>query len=56
MDTNIKEVLAIIEKRLDAMEEKIDAIADEVNEIKEDIPSDLDEELGEIKSLLIQLS
>lgn len=56
MNTDIREALAIIEKRLDTLEEKIDAIAEEVNEMKADLPPDLDEDLSEIKSLLIQLS
>ena len=54
MDTEIRQALAIIEKRLDTLEEKIDAIADDVNDMREDIPSGLDEELSEIKSILIQ--
>ena len=55
MDSNLKEALTVIEQKLDILEEKIDIITDEVNEIKEYIPTTLDEDLTEIKSLLIQI-
>jgi len=36
--------------------EKIDIITDEANEIKECIPTTLDEDLSEIKSLFMQIA
>jgi hypothetical protein len=56
MDTGIKASLVMIEKKLEAIEERVDSIADEVNDIKEDLPSNLDEDISEIKSLLIQIA
>ncbi|MGD8701354.1 MAG: hypothetical protein PVG51_04430 [Desulfosarcina sp.] len=55
MDSDLKEALSVLEQKLDILEEKIDIITDEVNEIKEYIPTTLDEDLTEIKSLLIQI-
>jgi archaellum component FlaC len=56
MDTQIKASLVMIEKKLEALEERIEVIADEVSELKEDLPTNLDEDLSEIKSLLIQMA
>jgi len=56
MDTEIKASLVMLEKKLEAMEERIEVIADEVSDIKEDLPSNLDEDISEIKSLLIQMA
>jgi hypothetical protein len=42
--------------KLKSLEEKIEIIADEVNEVKEYIPATLDEDLSEIKSILMQIS
>jgi len=56
MDTEIKAALVMIEKKLEAIEERVEAIADEVNDIKEDLPANLDEDVSEIKSLLIQIA
>jgi len=56
MDAEVKAALATIEKKLEAIEERVESIADEVSDIKEDLPSNLDEDLSEIKSLLIQIA
>ena len=55
MEPGLKETLAVLEKKLEALEEKVDIITDELNEIKEYIPTTLDEDLSEIKSILIQM-
>lgn len=56
MDSDIKEAIAALGKKLELIEEKINMIADEVVEIKDEIPANLDEDLEEIKSLLIQIA
>jgi hypothetical protein len=56
MDSDIKEALAALGKKLELIEEKISMIADELVEIKDEIPANLDEDVEEIKSLLIQIS
>jgi hypothetical protein len=56
MDTEIKAALVMIGKKLEAIEERVEAIADEVSDIKEDLPTNLDEDVSEIKSLLIQIA
>ena len=56
MEPDLKDVLVVLEKKLEAIEERIDIIVDEVNEIREYIPTTLDEDLSEIKSILIQIS
>ncbi len=50
MEPELKETLAVLEKKLESLEEKIEDIAYELNEIKEYIPTTLDEDLSEIKS------
>lgn len=56
MDAEIKAALVMIEKKLEAIEERVEAIADEVSDIKEELPANLDEDVSEIKSLLIQMT
>ena len=56
MEPELKETLAVLEKKLESLEEKIEDIAEELNEIKEYIPTTLDEDLSEIKSILMQIS
>lgn len=56
MVPDMREAFAIIEKKLEAIEEKVETIAEDVNEMKEDIPISLDDDLSEIKSLLIQIT
>jgi hypothetical protein len=56
MEPELKEILIVFEKKLESLEEKIEIIADEVNEVKEYIPATLDEDLSEIKSILMQIS
>ena len=55
MDSDLKEALVVLEKKLEAIEEKVEILADEVEEIKELLPTTLDEDLSEIKSILIQM-
>jgi archaellum component FlaC len=55
MATDVKEALVFIERKLESIEKKVEAIADDVNEMREDIPTNLDEDLSEIKSLLVQI-
>lgn len=56
MDSDVREVLVFIEKKLESIEEKIDTIVDEIDEIKEYVPATLDDDLAEIKSLLVQMT
>ena len=56
MEPQLKETLVVLEKKLESLEEKLEIIADEVNEIKEYLPTTLDEDLSEIKSILMQIS
>jgi len=56
MDSDVREALVFIEKKLESIEEKIDTIADEIDEFKEYIPATLDGDLAEIKSFLIQMT
>lgn len=56
MEADIKKALDLIVTKMDQLEEKVDAISDELEEIKENIPISLDEDLTEIKSLLIQIA
>jgi chaperonin cofactor prefoldin len=56
MESKLKESLAVLEKKLEALEEKIDIISDEISEIKEYIPTTLEEDLSEIKSMILQMS
>jgi prefoldin subunit 5 len=53
MDTDVREAIIFLEKKIEAIETKIDSITDMVAEIKEGVPEGLDDELSEIKSLLI---
>ncbi|BBO67652.1 hypothetical protein DSCA_15820 [Desulfosarcina alkanivorans] len=55
MDSDLRDALAVLEKKLEAIEEKIDILADDVEEIKEMLPTTLDEDLSEIKSTLMQM-
>jgi hypothetical protein len=55
MDSDLKNTLVVLEKKLEAIEEKVDILADEVEEIKELLPTTLDEDLSEIKSILMQM-
>ena len=55
MESDLKETLTVLEQKLETLEEKIDIITDELNEIKEYIPTTLDEDLSEIKSILMQM-
>jgi hypothetical protein len=55
MGSDLKDTLAVIEKKLEAIEEKVDILADEVEEIKEFLPTTLDEDLSEIKSILMRI-
>jgi peptidoglycan hydrolase CwlO-like protein len=56
MDSEVRDALVFIEKKLESIEEKIDSIAEEIDEAKEYIPTALDEDLAEIKSILIQIT
>jgi hypothetical protein len=56
MDTDIKESIETLGMILERIEEKINMLGDEVVEIKDEIPANLDEDLEEIKSLLIQIA
>lgn len=55
MDSDLKDTLVVLEKKLEAIEEKVGTIAEEVEEIKEFLPTTLDEDLSEIKSILLQM-
>lgn len=56
MDSDIREALVLMQQKIESIGEKIDMIADEVNEIKEYLPDSLDEDLTEIKSLMMQVT
>ncbi|MGD9307891.1 MAG: hypothetical protein PVG51_02065 [Desulfosarcina sp.] len=56
MESEIEETLIVLEKKLESLEENFEIIADEVNEVKEYIPATMDEDLSEIKSILMQIS
>jgi hypothetical protein len=56
LDSDVREALVLIEKKLESIEEKIDTVADALDEFKECIPATLDDDLAEIKSFIIQLT
>jgi hypothetical protein len=56
MDSEVRDALVFMEKKLESIEEKIDTIVDAMDEFKEYIPATLDDDLAEIKSLLIQMT
>jgi prefoldin subunit 5 len=56
MDSEVRDALVFIEKKLESIEEKIDTVADALDEFKEYIPATLDDDLVEIKSFLIQMT
>jgi len=53
MDIDVREAIIFLEKKIEAIETKIDSITDKVDEIRESIPDDLDGEISEIKSILM---
>jgi hypothetical protein len=54
MDPEIKQALLFMGKKLESLEDKLDAITDKLDDLREDIPPDMDEDLSEIKAILVQ--
>ena len=54
MDADVRQTLLLLGNKLASLEEKIDTLTDKIEELKEDIPPDLDEDISEIKAMLMQ--
>ena len=56
MDSDLKKALEKMWEKLEEIDEKIDNITEEIDSIKSDIPPSLDDDITEIKSLILSIS
>jgi archaellum component FlaC len=54
MDADLKKTLEKIWEKLIELESKVETISNDIEEIRSDLPSSLDSDIQEIKSLVIQ--
>lgn len=56
MDSDLKKALENIWEKLEELDAKIDNISEEIDGIKSDMPASLDDDITEIKSLILSIS